>query len=205
MFSKQLKQLRKQHNITQEALAALINVDRSSIGKYEGRSAVVPPADVLERIADVFNVSVDYLLGRDNASSLPQSTGGTWVPVLGRVAAGIPIEAIEEVEDYEEISPDMAKTGEFFALKIQGDSMEPKISNGDVVIVRQQPDCDNGDIAVVLVNGDEATVKRIKKSPEGIMLIPNNTSYEPMFYSNDDVKKLPVRIIGKVVELRAKF
>lgn len=115
MFSKQLKQLRKQHNITQEALAALINVDRSSIGKYEGRSAVVPPADVLERIADVFNVSVDYLLGRDNASSLPQSTGGTWVPVLGRVAAGIPIEAIEEVEDYEEISPDMAKTGEFFA------------------------------------------------------------------------------------------
>ena len=83
--------------------------------------------------------------------------------------------------------------------------MEPKISNGDVVIVRQQPDCDNGDIAVVLVNGDEATVKRIKKSPEGIMLIPNNTSYEPMFYSNDDVKKLPVRIIGKVVELRAKF
>ena len=205
MFSKQLKQLRKQHNITQEALAALINVDRSSIGKYEGRSAVVPPADVLERIADVFNVSVDYLLGRDNASSLPQSTGGTWVPVLGRVAAGIPIEAIEEVEDYEEISPDMAKTGEFFALKIQGDSMEPKISNGDVVIVKQQPDCDNGDIAVVLVNGDEATVKRIKKNPEGIMLIPNNTSYEPMFYSNDDVKKLPVRIIGKVVELRAKF
>ena len=106
-------------------------------------------------MADFFNVSVDYLLGRDNTSSLPQSTGGTWVPVLGRVAAGIPIEAIEDVEDYEEISPDMAKTGEFFALKIQGDSMEPKISNGDVVIVRQQPDCDNGDIAVVLVNGRE--------------------------------------------------
>ena len=163
-----------------------------------------PDNENLTKLANFFNVSVDYLLGQ-NDYSFPNSTGGTWVPVLGRVAAGIPIEAIEDVEDYEEISPDMAKTGEFFALKIQGDSMEPKISNGDVVIVKQQPDCDNGDIAVVLVNGDEATVKRIKKSPEGIMLIPNNTSYEPMFYSNDDVKKLPVRIIGKVVELRAKF
>ena len=191
--------------MTQEALAALINVDRSSIGKYEGRSAVVPPADVLERIADVFNVSIDYLLGRQDRPDILVSTGGVWIPVLGRVAAGIPIEAIEDVEDYEEISLDMAKTGEFFALKIQGDSMEPRIKTGDVVIVKQQPDCDNGDVAVVLVNGLDATVKRIKKSPEGIMLIPTNSAYEPMFYSNEDVKKLPVRIIGKVVELRAKF
>lgn len=205
MFNKRLKELRKQRNMTQEALAALINVDRSSIGKYEGRSAVVPPADVLERIADVFNVSIDYLLGRQDRPDLPVSTGGVWIPVLGRVAAGIPIEAIEDVEDYEEISLDMAKTGEFFALKIQGDSMEPRIKTGDVVIVKQQPDCDNGDVAVVLVNGLDATVKRIKKSPEGIMLIPTNSAYEPMFYSNEDVKKLPVRIIGKVVELRAKF
>lgn len=199
-----LRRLREARGLFQKDVASAIGVDRTTYVKYE-RGDSEPSFQILEKLADFFNVSVDYLLGRDNASSLPQSTGGTWVPVLGRVAAGIPIEAIEEVEDYEEISPDMAKTGEFFALKIQGDSMEPKISNGDVVIVRQQPDCDNGDIAVVLVNGDEATVKRIKKNPEGIMLIPNNTSYEPMFYSNDDVKKLPVRIIGKVVELRAKF
>ena len=205
MFNKRLKELRKQRNMTQEALAALINVDRSSIGKYEGRSAVVPPADVLERIADVFNVSIDYLLGRQDRPDFPVSTGGVWIPVLGRVAAGIPIEAVEDVEDYEEISLDMAKTGEFFALKIQGDSMEPRIKTGDVVIVKQQPDCDNGDVAVVLVNGLDATVKRIKKGPEGIMLIPTNSAYEPMFYSNEDVKKLPVRIMGKVVELRAKF
>ena len=83
--------------------------------------------------------------------------------------------------------------------------MEPRIKTGDVVIVKQQSDCDNGDVAVVLVNGLDATVKRIKKSPEGIMLIPTNSAYEPMFYSNEDVKKLPVRIMGKVVELRAKF
>ena len=73
------------------------------------------------------------------------------------------------------------------------------------MIVRAQDDCDSGDIAIVLVNGNEATVKRIKKGPEGIMLIPNNPAYEPMYYSNAEIESLPVRVIGKVVELRAKF
>lgn len=201
---KTIKDLRRINQISQQKLANLIGVSRSTIAMWElGNSE--PDNENLTKLANFFNVSVDYLLGQNGYPSLPQSTGGTWVPVLGRVAAGIPIEAIEDVEDYEEISPDMAKTGEFFALKIQGDSMEPRIKTGDVVIVRQQPDCDSGDIAVVLVNGSDATVKRIKKRPEGIMLIPTNTTYEPMFYSNEDIKKLPVRIIGKVVELRAKF
>ena len=199
-----LKRLREAKGLFQKDVASAIGVDRTTYVKYE-RGDSEPSFQILEKLADFFNVSVDYLLGRDNASSLPQSTNGVWIPVLGRVAAGIPIEAIEDIDDYEEISSDMAKTGEFFALKIQGDSMEPRIKTGDVVIVKQQPDCDSGDIAVVLVNGSDATVKRIKKRPEGIMLIPTNTTYEPMFYSNEDIKKLPVRIIGKVVELRAKF
>lgn len=84
--------------------------------------------------------------------------------------------------------------------------MEPKILEGDVVIVRQQDDVDNGDIAIVLVNGDEATVKRIKKQAEGITLIATNISvYEPHFYSNQEIRVLPVRVIGKVVELRRKL
>ena len=99
----------------------------------------------------------------------------------------------------------MASQGEHFALKIKGQSMEPRIFEDDVVIVKKQDDCDSGDIAVVLVNGNEATVKRIKKRPEGLMLIPNNPAYEPMFYSNEEIENLPVRIIGKVVELRGKF
>ena len=201
---KTIKDLRRSMQISQQKLADSIGVSRSTIAMWElGNSE--PDNGNLTKLAHYFNVSVDYLLGENDSHSLPQSTGGVWIPVLGRVAAGIPIEAIEDVEDYEEISLDVAKTGEFFALKIQGDSMEPRIKTGDVVIVKQQPDCDNGDVAVVLVNGLDATVKRIKKSPEGIMLIPTNSAYEPMFYSNEDVKKLPVRIIGKVVELRAKF
>lgn len=120
--------------------------------------------------------------------------------------AGIPIEAIEEVLDYEEITPEMAATGDFFALQVRGDSMLPTLKDGDVVIVKKQPTVDSGDIAIVLVNGNDATVKEIKESPAGITLIGHNVAvYTPHFYSNADIKNLPVQVLGKVVEMRRKF
>ena len=94
---------------------------------------------------------------------------------------------------------------EYFGLQIKGDSMEPKISSGDIVIVRKQPDVESGEVAVVLVNGDDATVKKVKKSAAGITLIANNPAYDPLFYSNEDIEKLPVVILGRVVELRARI
>ncbi len=127
------------------------------------------------------------------------------IPVLGNVAAGIPIEAIEDVIDYEEISEELAHTGDFFALKIKGDSMEPRICNGDVVIVRKQNYAESGDLVIVLVNGDSATCKKLAKFPSGIRLIPFNQTYEPMFYSNEEIENKPVRIIGRVVENRQKY
>lgn len=127
------------------------------------------------------------------------------VPVLGNVAAGIPIEAIENVIDYEEISEELAHTGDFFALKIKGDSMEPRICDGDVVIVRKQDYAESGDLVIVLVNGDSATCKKLAKYPSGIRLIPFNQAYEPLFYSNEEIENKPVRIIGRVVENRQKY
>ena len=127
------------------------------------------------------------------------------VPVLGDVAAGIPIAAIQDIVDYEELDQAMAGSGEYFGLRIRGDSMEPRICEGDVVIVRKQDDAETGDTVVALVNGDNATVKKLKKGPSGITLIPNNPVHDPMFYSNDEIAQFPVRILGKVVELRAKF
>ena len=154
-------------------------------------------------MSKIFGVSADTLLGE---SAPPQSTGGTWVPVLGDVAAGIPIEAVENIVDYEEIDTAMASTAEYYGLRIKGSSMEPRIREGDVVIVRQQEDADTGDTAVVLVNGESATVKRIKKEPDGgLWLLPNNPAYDPQHYSPAEVADKPVRIIGKVVELRGKF
>lgn len=158
---------------------------------------------MIQRMAKHYNVSVSYIMGEVEASD---SSRYIRIPVLGRVAAGIPIDAIEEIIDWEDISADMAAGGaEYFGLQIKGDSMEPKISDGDIVIVRKQPDVESGEIAVVLVNGDDATVKRVKKSAAGITLISNNPAYDPMFYSNEDIEKLPVAILGRVVELRAKI
>lgn len=128
------------------------------------------------------------------------------IPVLGNVAAGIPIEAIEDVLDYEEVSEEMARTGDLFALKIKGDSMYPEIKDRDVVIVKRQESADTNDIVIALVNGDnEATCKRLVKYANGIRLMPINPTYEPMYYSNEDIIEKPVRIIGKVVENRRKY
>lgn len=127
------------------------------------------------------------------------------IPVLGNVAAGIPIEAIENIIDYEEISEEMAHSGEFFGLKIKGDSMDPEIKDSDVVIVRKQETAETGDIVIALVNGDAGTCKRLVKYATGIRLMPVNPSYEPMFYSNEEIENKPVLIIGKVVENRRKY
>lgn len=127
------------------------------------------------------------------------------IKVLGYVRAGIPVSAVEEILGYEEIPESMAKTGDYFALTIKGDSMEPKFSEGDIIIVRRQQTAQNGDIVVVLINGDDATVKKISITSSGIILQPLNPSYKAIYYSPKDVEELPVSIIGKVVELRARF
>ncbi len=196
-----LKELRKQKGLTQDKLSKILGVSRTTISMWESESNQ-PDNDTLIKLANFFNVSTDYLIGREIST---ESRKGVKIPVYGRVAAGIPIDAIEDILDYEEITEEEARKGEYFALKIKGRSMEPRIYNGDVVIVRQQSVVDNGDIAIVLINGEEATCKKIKKTPEGVLLISLNPDYEPMFYSNKDIEQLPVTVLGKVVELRGKF
>ena len=144
-------------------------------------------------------------LKNENNNDSEQKRLGKTINVLGRVAAGIPINAITEIIDTEEISEDMAKTGDFFALQIKGDSMEPRIYDGDVVIVRQQEDADSGDIVIAMVNGYDATCKRLVKYATSIALVSLNSKYEPMMFTMEEVESKPVRIIGKVVELRGKF
>ena len=188
--------------MTQQELAGKLFVSQQAIGKWE-RGESTPNPEAIVTMSRIFGVSADTLLGE---SSVPVSTGGTWIPVLGDVAAGIPIEAVEDVVDYEEIDAALAATGEFFGLRSKGSSMEPRIREGDVVIVRKQEDADTGDTAVGMVNGDSATVKRIKKESDGsLWLLPNNPAYDPQHYSRSEILEKPVHIIGKVVELRGKF
>ena len=202
-IGERIKEARKTAGLTQVELAKKTDLSRSYIGDIE-KDRYNPSVSTLQLIAKATNAPLETLL----PSTEPQQPAGRGVriPVLGRVVAGIPIEAVEEILDYEEITPELAATGEFFALKIRGHSMEPRMMEGDVVIVRRQDDVDSGDVAIVLVNGDEATVKRVKKQEEGITLIATNTSvYEPHFYSNKEIADLPVRILGRVVELRGKM
>lgn len=205
-FGAKLKSCRKDMSLSQRELGQKIGVAESTISLYESNKRF-PDAETLQKISSLFNVSLDYLLGNAPCKKPVSPTGrGVRIPVLGRVVAGIPIEAVEEILDYEEITPELAATGEFFALKIRGHSMEPRMMEGDVVIVRRQDDVESGDVAIVLVNGNEATVKRVKKQEDGITLIANNISvYEPHYYSNKEIEELPVRILGKVVELRGKL
>ena len=193
--------LRKEKGLTQEKVAEYINTVHSSYNRMENNDIERISPEYLIKFSKLFNVTVDYLLGKENK----QHEKGFKIPVLGTIPAGIPIEAIEEILDYEEIPQKMAQSGEYFGLKVKGDSMSPRIQNGDIVIVRRQNDAESGDICVVMVNGFDATLKQIKKDYNGITLIPFNKEYQQMFYTNQNIKELPIRIIGKVVELRGKF
>ena len=196
--------LRTKNSMTLEELGNKVGVGKSTVRKWENGMIANMKRDKILKVAEALNTTPAYLMGWDEAKEEPKKKG-VKIPVLGRVAAGVPIEMIEDVLDYEEITEDMAKHGEYFALKIQGDSMTPRIWNNDVVIVRQQDDAENGDIVIAAINGDDAVCKRLQKYNDGIALISLNPQYEPIYLKKDEVDGKPVRILGKVVELRGKF
>lgn len=167
-----------------------------------------PPIKKLKELSVLLNADMNDMANTDMTNSmLPtnKNNSGCIINVLGRVTADIPIESIQEIIDTIIISEDFAHTGSFFGLQIKDDSMEPRIYEKDVVIVRQQNDAENGDTVIALINGDDAVCRRLRKYHDGIELISINPTYKPMYYSNEEIEKKPIRIIGKVVELRGKF
>ncbi len=204
-----IKQKRQELGLSQQELATKMGYkSRSSVNKIEVDGRGLPQSKI-KAFAEALNTTPSYLMGwLDEEREAKTKTKGVRIPVLGKVVAGIPIETIEnyDADEWEEIPKEQADKGNFFALKITGASMEPKFSEGDVVIVEQKPDIESGQIAVVLINGSEATVKKVTKSKSGIMLTATNeVVYPPTFYTNEEIEALPVTILGKVVELRAKF
>jgi lexA repressor len=196
-----VKKLTAEQNMSMSELARRVGIAKSAISRYFNGTRELP-LNKIGDFASVLHTTPDYLLGMENESQSPQ---GLKIPVLGTVAAGIPISAVEDILDYEEVPQSWENQGEFFGLRIKGDSMKPDINNGDTVIVRQQSTANNGDVVIALVNGDDATCKKFEKLDNGIMLISNNSEYSPMYFSNEEVVTKPVVIIGRVVELRRKF
>lgn len=212
IFSKNLKFYMDLYNKSRIEIAKTLGVSYTTFASWENGTNY-PRIDKIEMLANYFKISKADLIenkykklsGESDTINF-HSRVGVKIPILGEVVAGVPISAIENILGYEEITPEMAATGEFFCLKVKGASMEPKLFEGDLLVVRQQTNVDSNEIAVVLVNGDEATVKQIKKATSGITLIGYNVAvYPPRFYSNQEIQDLPVTIIGKVVELRRPF
>ena len=217
-FSVRLKELRTSKGLTQQKLADYIKVSKSSVNMYE-RGEREPGFETIEAIADFFNVDIDYLLGKSdihnrmlNLQALENSVNQNSVyfhkkfhriPILGQIAAGLPIYAEQNIEDY--TYTDLNGGSEYFALRIKGDSMTAAhIQDKSVIIVRQQENVENGEIAVVMVNDENATVKRFKRNGNIVMLSPQsyNPEHETQVY---DLRTDSIRILGKVVRCIIDF
>lgn len=208
-FNNNLNFIRKKKNITQQELADKTNIERSTISRIEN-GEIDTSIDNAIKIANALEIPLEEIIAKDlrfdNISPVEIDKDVVKIPVLGVIPAGVPIEAIEEVLDYEEIPKDWCKSGkEFFGLKIKGDSMFPKYIDNDVVIFEKTNNFNNGDECAVMVNGDDCTFKKVLKHDQGLTLQPLNSAYEIKLYSNEDIEKLPIRIIGVAKEMRRKL
>ena len=197
---KMLRSLRKSKGISMKKLGEYLGVSEGAISQYETGKREADYETVL-KIAEYFGVTVDYLLRGGEQQK------NTVIPVLGTIPAGIPMEAIEDIIDYEEIPEAMCNGGkEYFGLLVKGDSMYPDYLDGDTVIVQKTPCCESGDVCVVYVNGYDATLKTVKFGEDGSLTIqPRNPEYPPRTFTPEEVANLPVSIAGVVVELRRKI
>lgn len=170
-----------------------------------------PDAQLINKLAVLLETTYDYLMGLTDNPQIPlDDRTGIKIALFGDIAGGIPRDMIDNFDpddetSWEEIGRDTARNGIYFALRIKGDSMEPRIMNGDRVIVRKQETVESGQTAVVAVNGNSATCKRVRWDDHGgIMLIPNNPAYDPQHFTAEEIQKKPIRILGRVVEIRGE-
>lgn len=207
-IGKRIEQARELRELTMDELANRIGVAKSTIQRYEKGKINTIKIPVIDAMARELSVNPSWIIGKSDVMELPYkvhySTAHT-IRVLGRVAAGIPIDSIEETIDQEEISDELYRTGTFFGLRIKGDSMAPRIQDGDTVIVRAQDDAESDQIVIALINGHDGVCKKLKKLDNGLMLVSLNPSYEPMVFTKGEIDVMPVKIIGRVIEVRGKL
>lgn len=202
-LTENLKYYRRLNGYTQESIAPKLKLTTSAYGSYEqGRNE--PPYSKLRMLANIYGISISELTGEPDKKELVEDKDYITINVYGSIPAGIPIEAIEDISDTEDLSfKEYDKNKTYLGLKVDGDSMYPKYLDGDTVIIEKTPDCESGTDAAVYVNGYEATLKTVLKNDNGtITLKPFNTNYAPTTYGPGDD---PVRILGIVKEIRRKI
>lgn len=216
-LSRFIKNYRGENNLTMQQFADKAGLSKGYVSMLEkgknpqNNRPLVPSIETIQKIAEATGTTTSELtelLDPNQPIDISHKGVTTFtIPVLGRVAAGVPIEAVEDIVDYEELASDIFKDSpkNYFGLQIKGRSMEPRICDGDYVIVHKQDDAETDDTVIALVNGNDAVCKRLKKYADSIALVSLNPAYEPMIYTKDQIDNVPVRIIGKVVELRGRL
>lgn len=174
------------------------------------RGEATPTAAELDVIAAYFHVPIGTFFGEElpaepsNVRPAPV-TSGRRIPVLGRIPAGNPMEAVEEIIDEIDLDSELAEDGNtYFALYIQGDSMYPEYREGDVVIIRAQETAETGDDVVAYIGGTDATFKRLMLMRDGLRLCPINPQYPTRTFTGREVESLPVTVGGIAIELRRR-
>ena len=198
-IGERIKKIRQDMDLSQVELAEKIGVSKQTLFKYENGIITNIPSDKIEAIARVTGREPAEIMGWEEKPA----ANSRQIPVYGRVAAGIPIEAVENVIDWEEIPADWK--GEYGCLAINGDSMSPRILDGDRVIVKIQDDAESGDIVIAIIKGHDGVCKKLIKQTDVIELQSLNPAHEPLYFSKESQESVPVRIWGKVVELRGKL
>lgn len=203
-MGEKIKKRREELHLSVDELAHKINKNRATVYRYENEDIEALPSSILIPLAKALNTTPGDLIGWDDniePANLDHSVAK--IPVLGRIPAGIPMEAIEDINDYVEIPKSwLAGGAEYFSLEIKGDSMSPRYETGDIVIFKRQETCETGDDCAVMINGDDATFKRIERQESGIVIKPLNPNYETKFYTNKQIEEIPIRVIGVAIELR---
>ncbi len=202
-----IKKKRLELGLTLEEVGQAVGVGKSTVKKWEDGYIANMRRDKIAKLSAVLQLDPVCFIEHNSSGNLrpltAPLTAGAVIPVLGKVPAGVPIEAIEDIIDEIELPAKLASDShEYFALLVSGDSMYPEYLDGDIIIVRRQESAETGDDVVAYVNGYDATLKRLIRSPKGITLRPLNTTYAPQTFTNDQILDLPIRIAGIVVEQR---
>lgn len=199
-----IKNLRLQHNLSQKEFAAIAGVSDKAVSTWENGTKT-PRMGAIQKIADHFGLLKSAIIEPSTDQQFRPAIYDSYkIPILNRASTKVPPHNSKEIIGYESLNDTYRNDGySYFALRMQGHSMEPTIMDGDTIIVRQQDSVDSGQIAVLSINGEDSTIKEVKKSDDGITLIGHNAAiYTPQFYSHQDIKKLPLMIIGRVIEIR---
>lgn len=204
-IQQRIKERRTFLNKTLLEVANYIGIKEATVQRYESGEIKTIPYDRIVSLSECLQCTPQYLMGWTDELYHENTKNTVSIPVFSNIIINSTIKTKNNIIGYEDVSKELVNNDECFGLKIQGDSMNPLFLENDTIIVKKQNQIENGEIAVIAINDDLVTVKKIKTFKGGMHLVPINPNYDVITFSNKEIETLPIRILGKVIELRRKF